>query len=90
MRVQAFLETACSPLQEPALRRIAARTQTAIKLDPERPEYHRASLSWHRSAAHPACVSLDAFHPCIPCFLTDSVKGWETWSTSITSSCVPV
>ena len=75
-------------LQEPALRRTAARTQTAIKLDPERPEYHRASLSWHRSAAHPACVSLDAVH-LHPLLLDDSVKGWETWSTSVTSSCVP-
>lgn len=37
-------------LQEPRLRRVHARTQTAIKLDPERPEYHRASLHWHRQA----------------------------------------
>ncbi|EIE21770.1 molybdopterin biosynthesis protein [Coccomyxa subellipsoidea C-169] len=34
---------------EPRLRRVHARTQSAIKLDPERPEYHRASLSWHRT-----------------------------------------
>ncbi|CAL5220125.1 g2080 [Coccomyxa viridis] len=35
--------------QEPGLRRVDARTQTAIKLDAERPEYHRVSLSWHRA-----------------------------------------
>lgn len=35
-------------LQNSGLRRVDARTQTAIKLDAERPEYHRVSLSWHR------------------------------------------
>ncbi|CAL8471737.1 g11279 [Coccomyxa elongata] len=34
---------------EPRLRRVHARTQTDIKLDPERPEYHRVSLHWHRT-----------------------------------------
>ena len=33
-------------LQEPMLRRVHARTTSAIKLDPERPEYHRAALHW--------------------------------------------
>jgi hypothetical protein len=32
--------------QEPMLRRVHARTTSAIKLDPERPEYHRAALHW--------------------------------------------
>ena len=34
--------------QEPRLRRVHVRTQSAVKLDPERPEYHRVSLHWHR------------------------------------------
>ncbi|BDA47114.1 Gephyrin [Coccomyxa sp. Obi] len=45
---------------EPRLRRVHARTQTAIRLDPERPEYHRVSLHWYRtgeSAGELAAVS---------------------------------
>ena len=31
---------------EPQLRRVAARLAVDIKLDPERPEYHRCTLQW--------------------------------------------
>lgn len=34
--------------QEPALRRVHARTSMAIRMDPERPEYHRAVAHWAR------------------------------------------
>ena len=33
--------------QEPGLRRVQARTTRPLKLDPGRPEYHRATLHWH-------------------------------------------
>ena len=33
-------------LQEPLLRRLHARLSAPAKLDPVRPEYHRASLQW--------------------------------------------
>lgn len=32
----------------PELRRVAARLTSDLKLDPERPEYHRATLQWSR------------------------------------------
>ncbi|KAK9807616.1 hypothetical protein WJX72_004182 [[Myrmecia] bisecta] len=39
--------------KEPGLRRVHARTSAAIRLDPERPEYHRVTLHWARPAGAP-------------------------------------
>lgn len=36
------------PPQEPRLRRLHVRTANDIKMDPERPEYHRATAHWAR------------------------------------------
>ena len=33
-------------MQEPGLRRVHAHLAAPIKMDPERPEYHRAVASW--------------------------------------------
>ena len=33
-------------MQEPGLRRVHAKTTKDIKLDHERPEYHRVTLEW--------------------------------------------
>lgn len=42
--------------QEPRLRRLHVRTAMPIKMDPERPEYHRAVAHWARPGAPPlAC-----------------------------------
>ncbi len=35
-------------LQQPQLRRVHARTTRELKLDPERPEYHRVTLSFRK------------------------------------------
>lgn len=50
-----YVNTSCllaSPhfhvLQEPRLRRLHVRTANDIKMDPERPEYHRAIAHWAR------------------------------------------
>lgn len=40
------LSSSLPDAQEPGLRRVHARTQSDIKLDPERPEYHRVTLHW--------------------------------------------
>lgn len=40
-------------LQEPRLRRLHVRTAMPIKMDPERPEYHRAVATWARPGEHP-------------------------------------
>jgi gephyrin len=37
--------------RQPGLRRVALRTTAPLRLDPERPEYHRASLGWAPGAA---------------------------------------
>lgn len=42
-----------SHAQEPGLRRVHARLLTPLRLDPERPEYHRATLRWARFAPRP-------------------------------------
>jgi hypothetical protein len=42
------MTTAPQPLQEPRLRRVHVRTAMGIKMDPERPEYHRAVAHWAR------------------------------------------
>ena len=35
---------------QPLLRRISVRTTNDLRLDPERPEYHRCTLQWSRCA----------------------------------------
>ena len=40
----AHFTTAARVVQEPELRRVYVRITSAIKLDPVRPEYHRATL----------------------------------------------
>jgi gephyrin len=37
--------------KQPGLRRVAVRTTAPLRLDPERPEYHRAALGWRPGAA---------------------------------------
>ena len=37
--------------KQPGLRRLAVRTTAPLRLDPERPEYHRAALGWRPGAA---------------------------------------
>lgn len=41
---------------EPRLRRVKARLCTDIRLDPERPEYHRVTLQYSRCALHALCA----------------------------------
>lgn len=38
-------------IQSPDLRRVHVRTTSELKLDPERPEYHRATVHWKRYVA---------------------------------------
>ncbi len=51
----------------PELRRVAARLASDLRLDPERPEYHRATLQWSTtppgSPAAAASCSVDAPSP---------------------------
>lgn len=35
-------------MQHPMPRRVHVRTTEDLKLDPERPEYHRATVHWRR------------------------------------------
>ena len=46
--------------RDPRLRRIHAVVSSDLKLDPERPEYHRATLDWQE---RPAATTLGAFIP---------------------------
>lgn len=39
----------CICVQHPELRRVHVRTTQDLKLDAERPEYHRATVHWTRS-----------------------------------------
>lgn len=51
MKVSVFL-TSCvimlHCMQHPMPRRVHVRTSQDLKLDPERPEYHRATVHWRR------------------------------------------
>lgn len=51
--------------ETPGLRRVNAVLAAGLKLDPERPEYHRVRLSWREPTSE---------HPC-GCFVAESTGG---------------
>ncbi|KXZ48662.1 hypothetical protein GPECTOR_26g565 [Gonium pectorale] len=67
----------------PALRRVAARLAAPLRLDPERPEYHRCTLQWSPpppgspAAAAAAAVATAAAEP-----PSSPLAGHELWAVS--------
>ena len=57
-------------VQDPLPRRVHVRTSQDLKLDPERPEYHRATVHWRRYIAFNIILRL-AYHGLWLCVTSD-------------------